>query len=449
MRKNLHKQMLELAQLLSEAHEEIKKALDADDGATALSVLEQCQQAAVSIGTTIENEEGEGFVTVSYLERYCETAYQLYEEIAGNRVTDRNKQYKILRRQQIQIENSIKNDIRVRTVAVFLPYKASMWDSLESVWMAAHDDPDCDDYVIPIPYFDKNPDGSFRELHYEGGQYPAYVPITDYETFDFEGQHPDAIYIHNPYDEWNFVTSVPPFFYSKNLKNFTDMLVYIPYFVLGEMSPDNEESIEKIEHFCVVPGVFNADRVIVQSEDIRKIYIKVLVKQAGEESRSVWEKKILGLGSPKYDKVVTLDKGSIEIPEKWRKIIEKPDGGQKKVIFYNTSINALLQHNEKMLEKMRWVFAMFKENQGEVALLWRPHPLIQATVSSMRPQLWAKYEKLLLQYREEGWGIYDDTADLDRAIAVSDAYYGDASSVVQLFKKTGKPIMIQDVEVRE
>ena len=35
----------------------------------------------------------------------------------------------------------------------------------------------------------------------------------------------------------------------------------------------------------------------------------------------------------------------------------------------------------------------------------------------------------------------------ERAIAFSDAYYGDQSSVVELYKKTGKPIMIQNVDI--
>ena len=81
-----------------------------------------------------------------------------------------------------------------------------------------------------------------------------------------------------------------------------------------------------------------------------------------------------------------------------------------------------------------------------MALLWRPHPLIRATIESMRPQLWEEYEKIVRQYREEGWGIYDDTADVDRAVAMCDGYYGDGSSVVQLCQKTGVPVMIQNVE---
>ena len=67
----------------------------------------------------------------------------------------------------------------------------------------------------------------------------------------------------------------------------------------------------------------------------------------------------------------------------------------------------------------------------------------------MRPQLWTEYEKLVNQYKQEGWGIYDDTSDMDRAVVLSDGYYGDSSSVVQVYQETGKPVMIQNVDIRE
>ena len=56
-------------------------------------------------------------------------------------------------------------------------------------------------------------------------------------------------------------------------------------------------------------------------------------------------------------------------------------------------------------------------------------------------------ERILASYRNERWGIYDDTADLDRAVAYTYGYYGDWSSVVQLYEKTEKPIMVQYLSV--
>ena len=456
MRKAQKQQIEETIRQMEEAHDEVKRCME--QGIAAQELLADCQNAAVAIGTLIEDTEGEGHPAVTVLEEYCEQVYQIHEYLSSDssiksiNTINAKKIYKFLRQKLIKASNSIRNNIKTKTEVVFLPYKASMWDSLESVWKAADADPDCDAYVIPIPYFDKNPDGSFKEEHYEGEQYPDYVPITRYDEFDFGKHMPDVIYIHNPYDQCNLVTSVHPFFFSKNLKKFTDKLVYIPYFILGEIKPDNDDAIKEMEHFCTVPGVYNADKVVVQSEDMKQVYIKALLDAANDHSeaaRKYWNDKILGLGSPKFDKVENTKKETVEIPQEWMKIIQKPDGSWKKLILYNTSVGALLQYNEQMLRKIEFVFATFKENKNEVALLWRPHTLIKATMESMRPQLWAEYSKLVREYVEEGWGIYDDTADLNRAIEISDAYYGDGSSVVQLYQQTGKPIMMQNVEMRE
>ena len=441
--------IFEMIDTLHQAHDEIKKNIESKKYGVAQDMLSQCQECAISIGTAIENLEGEGFVTVSYIEEYCEALYGIYEELDKETVISENKAHKVLKRNLQKIENSVRNDIPVRKEVVFLPYKASMWDSLESVWKAADEDPDCDAYVVPIPYYDKNPDGSFRQMHFEGNQFPREVPITYYGSYDLETRRPDMIFIHNPYDEYNFVTSVHPSYYSAQLKKYTDQLIYIPYFVMGKISPDNESVIESKQHYCIIPGVLNADKVIVESEDVRKLYINALTKRAGASSRSQWEKKIFGLGSPKFDKAVNTKKEDLDIPDEWLKIIQKPDGSWKKIVFYNITVSTFLSDNEIILEKMRNVFRIFKENQDEVALLWRPHPLIPATISSMRPHLWAEYEKIRKQYCAEGWGIYDDSADMDRAVVLSDAYYGDRSSVVYLYQKTGKPVMHQDVHFLE
>ena len=301
--------------------------------------------------------------------------------------------------------------------------------------------------MIPIPYYDKNPDGSFKTLHYEGDQFPEDIPITDFNEYAFADRQPDMIFIHNPYDGNNFVTSVHPFFYSDKLKQYTEKLVYIPYFVLAEVNMEDEKAVERLKGFCLMPGVLNADKVIVQSERMRDAYITVLTEHFGEQTRSLWENRILGTGSPKLDKAAKARREDMEIPEAWKKIIYRPDGSRKKIMLYNTTITAFLEHNEKMLEKIQDTFRICREKQDDIAFLWRPHPLMQATIESMRPRLWQAYMQLVQQYRLEGWGIYDDTADLDRALAISDAYYGDPSSLVQLCQERRMPIMIQNVDI--
>ncbi len=443
------KEILSLLKTMTEANDSVVKALPAAPEEVN-EVLIQCQDAALQIGTQLESFGEQYRQMVAVLEDYCEKIYQMSTASSDENLC--RKLGKKIRKQLTELQNRIQCELpEDRKEVVFLPYKASMWDSLESVWRAAEEDEATDAYVIPIPYYDKNPDGTFREEHYEGDLYPEDVPITRYDEYDFENRRPDKIFIHNSYDDSNYVTSVHPFFYSSNLKNFTDELIYIPYFVLGEPDVENEEALEGMQHFCITLGVFNADKVIVQSENMKKAYVKVLTefmkKQSGQDTREYWEKKILGLGSPKLDKVVNTQKEDVVVPEEWRKVIEKPDGSWKKIILYNTSVQALMTHNEKMNRKIRDVLKVFKENRDEVALLWRPHPLIEATIKSVRTRLWEEYKEIVDTYREEGWGIYDDTADLDRAIALSDAYYGDGSSVVQLCQERGMAVMLQDVEI--
>jgi hypothetical protein len=445
------KDMLRMTATLAEAGHLTARALKLPG---IVEMLAQCQESALLLGNALESryldtdfrEQARALVRI--LEEYCENLYQISMHLSDGKVCrdltgEVQRQLSLLRE---GIEQGLPDD---RKEIVFLPYKASMWDSLESVWKAAVEDETCDTYVIPIPYYDRNPDGSFREMHYEGDQYPVYVPVVDYRTYDFEKRRPDVVYIHNPYDDCNYVTSVHPYFYSKNLKSFAELLVYIPYFVVDEINPQDQEAVEAIKHLCVSPGVMNADKIIVQSENIRQIYINVLTKESGntKEARTYWKNKIYGLGSPKFDRVLTTKKEELEIPKEWLRIIRQPDGSWKKIIFYNTSVSALLHDSGKQLKKIESTIEAFKAVSEDIVLLWRPHPLTESTLISMRPEWQQTYQAIKDRYIREGWGIYDDTADMNRAVALSDAYYGDWSSIVYLYQKTGKRIMIQNPDV--
>lgn len=417
MRKQGKQLALEIVQILHQTHEKIKKAIENREIAYAQNLLTECQQGMIQLGNSIEETEGEGFVTVGYIEEYCERVYQYFEELEKEQNGNANKIYKVLRKYLIQVESSIKNDIPVKLEMVFLPYKASMWDSLESVWKAADADENCDAYVIPIPYYDKNPDGSFKQEHWEGDQYPADVPITRIDQYDFEKRKPDVIFIHNPYDDWNTVTSVHPFFFSKNLKQFTDCLVYIPYFATsGGMS----------EGQSLCPAYIHADYIVIQSEKYRKYY-----------DPRIPDKKFLTFGSPKFDSVIRKCQNPPEPPEEWK---EKMQG--KKVYFYNTSIAGMLANTENFLKKMEYVFNTF-QGREDACLLWRPHPLLESTFDSMRRQYKPMYEALKRRFIEEKIGILDMTPDIESTIALCDAYIGDAgTSVTSLFGVAGKPIFI-------
>ncbi len=417
MRKQQKKQAEELLAQMELAHEQIRKDIEQKNIAAAIGLLGDCQDAAISLGTMIEGTEGEGHPTVILLEEYCELVYGVHEDLAGGNEASANKVYKILKQKLVKVFNSVQHDIKIRLEAVFLPYKASMWDSLESVWEAADADPDCDAYVIPIPYYEKNPDGSLGTEHYEGNEYPANVPITRYDEFDFEAHRPDMIYIHNPYDSYNFVTSVHPYFYSEHLKQFTDCLVYIPYYATaGGMS--------EAQSLC--SAYLHADYIVIQAENFRRFFDKDLP-----------DEKFLPFGSPKFDSVIRKCQNPPEPPAVWKK---KMQG--RRVYFYNTSINGMLADTDAFLKKMKYVFDIFLGRE-DACLLWRPHPLLESTFESMRAEYKPVYDSLKRWFLEADIGILDETTDMENTIALSDVYIGDGgTSVISMFGVTGKPIFI-------
>lgn len=439
MRKAQKRQIEEFISLLEEAHGNIERYIENQNIDTAVSLLEQCQEGALHLGNLIESVEGEGLATISILEEYCEFLYQISEELGMNAEAGySNRVCKKLRKMLIRIENSVRNDIAVQIEAVFLPYKASMWDSLESIWKAADADPHCDAYVVPIPYYDRDSNGNICQEHYEGALYPEYVPITQYLSYDFESHQPDIIFIHNPYDEFNRVTTVHPNFYSGNLKKLTNCLVYIDYGIPVWLSNRPEQCFTQ-ENTSILPFMVNCDLYITYSLELAESSRFIMLHS--EITKNLFNKdaiknRIRPLGSPKFDVVVNSNKRDFKLLEDWKRKI-----GNKKILLYNTSLNELLKSSENFVNDISDVIEIISK-RDDIVLWWRPHPLTLSTLKSMRPKLVDAYESLVYDFKNDNRGIFDDTSDLHRAIAWSDGCFTCESSLVFLYLATGKPFTI-------
>jgi hypothetical protein len=406
------KQILELIQTLEKAQ--------------SAGLFADCLEGSLQIAKFIERVEGANAPILTPLAEYRD----LLRAAARGGVSAKK-----LRKQLIRVGNSAEFDLTPdRLEIAFISYKASISDSIEPIYLAAKANPRCDPYWIPVPYYERRADGSFGPMRYEGaGCYDGDIAITPWRDYDLAGRRPDMIFTFNPYDGANLVTSIHPDFYCARLREYTDLLVYVPYFV----SFDNVE-----DYFCLTAGCAHAHKVILQSEKIRGTYISVFKERYGGRFGKP-EDKFLALGSPKFDKILGDRREDQPLPDAWRRLI-----GGKKTALYNTNVSGILAGGEQHLQKLRHVLAAFRAG-GDVALWWRPHPLSEATYASMRPDMLEEYKGIVADYRREGWGVYDDTPDLRRAIAWSDAYYGDWSSLVALYWLTGKPLMIGDIMITD
>ena len=288
--------------LFHEAHEEILNLIKNGEIPQAMGVLGECQTAAIELGTMIEEEKGEGHATVGVLEQYCESIFRLHTGLSELLVPDSTQDmggpdetWKELETFEDRLADSAEQDLKEKRQVVFIPYKTAFWGTMESMWQTMAEDEETDVYVIPAPYYYKDEFGSTKtkEPHYET-DYPGNVTITSYEDYSFEKQHPDMIITQYPYDEYNYALMIHPFFYAKSLKQYTEELVYIPPLVMDEIGPEDDRAREVLKQFCNMPGVVHADKVIVQSEQMKQVYVELLTEFAGEDTRQIWEDKISG-----------------------------------------------------------------------------------------------------------------------------------------------------------
>ncbi|MCL2514135.1 MAG: hypothetical protein FWF08_09545, partial [Oscillospiraceae bacterium] len=204
MRKIQQKQIIDLLQTIKQAQ--------------SMGLYADCQEGALSVCDFIESIEGEGTESAALLMEYSELLFKANNgEIGDN----------ILQKHFNKIENSVKFNLKQNKIEmVFLSYKASMSDSIETIYLAAKEDPDCDAYWIPIPYNEFIASSGVEKMVYEGAEfYPDYIECTDWQQYDIEARRPDAIFTFAPYDAKNYITSVHPNFYCERLRGLTNMLV--------------------------------------------------------------------------------------------------------------------------------------------------------------------------------------------------------------------------------
>lgn len=418
-------------------------------------ILIASQQEAIEYATCIEQCKGEDHVTVKLLEIFCEEIYQLYEMVSNGQMGESHLDQ--LADIFDRIIDSIQKDIIERREVVFLPYQARYWNAIESVYKAAMEDENCDVYVIPIPYYYKEYDGTLRNRKYEGEAFPDGIEITMYQEFDFEMHCPETIITQNPYDEWDSTVSVEKFFYSNNIRRYTDQLVYIPYFKVYEFTKDDYREYHNMQYYVTVPGVINADKVIVQSENMRELYIEKLTEFAGDDTRPVWEAKIVGIENTieEYEDKDICD----SISDEWRVRARKEDGTYKKMVAFYVTFSSLLQHKEHLIEKLRHVLEIFYDSRQDIILLWKENPMIYQSKDYIGIQLWEEYMQLQNQYIRYDNVIYIQSTDVvdaseenilnKKIAAVCDAYYGDSGKLAQMIQMQEKPVMIMNWKMDE
>lgn len=410
-----------------------------------ITYLSELQNNIVSFGTLTESIKGEDCNTVKLLEQYLEVIYKVakyvqkfdegisYEESAENKYAECDEGVKDT---FASISEAIDSEIVNRRSVLFLPVKAKHFSSMRIAYEMEAATPDTDVYVMPLPYYYKEYDGSFKdEMHIDTEEFiKANIPVTDYSRFDLSLLCPEKIYINSAYDEYNMAVSVDTRFYARIVKKYTEKLIYIPYFKLMEFDRANYPCWYNMQYYCTVPGVVMADKVYVQSENTRKAYIDKLNEWVGDEKYTdIWEQKI-----------DVYNESCEEHSED-----ELRDAGSKKTIVWFVSAGSLAEFGDRYIEKAYRNLDVFALSKDKLKVLLNSEPFLDEMIKNYSDELYKKWTGFIDEFNRSGIGevvsqVEEKSVDV---LLKATAYYGDPSYICKDFILMKKPVMLQNVEV--
>lgn len=401
-----------------------------------ITYLSELQNNIVSFGTLTESIKGEDCNTVKLLEQYLEVIYKVakyVQKFDENKYAECDEEVKD---KFASISEAIDSEIVNRRSVLFLPVKAKHFGSMRMAYEMEEATSDTDVYVMPLPYYYKKYDGSFKdEMHIDTEEFiKANIPVTDYSRFDLSLLCPEKIYINSAYDEYNMAVSVDTRFYARNVKKYTEKLIYIPYFKLMEFDRANYPCWYNMQYYCTVPGVVMADKVYVQSENTRKAYIDKLNEWAGDEKYTdIWEQKI-----------DVYNESCEEHSED-----ELRDAGSKKSIVWFVSAGSLAEFGDKYIEKAYRNLDIFALSKDKLKVLLISEPFLDEMIKTYSDELYKKWTGFIDEFNRLGIGeVVSQVEDQSvEALLKANAYYGDPSYICKDFILMKKPVMLQNVEV--
>ncbi len=334
---------------------------------------------------------------------------------------------------------STREDKDVKDI-VFIPFAPKYWKYMEKLYMKYADDEDVRVWVIPIPYYYKKWDGSPGEEVFDTEGYPSDLYLQDYSQVDLVAFHPDMIVIQNPFDEWNSTYTVPREYYSSNLKLCTDELIYIPFFVTDDFTKEQGREYKNMDDYVCMPGVINADRLILPSETLKETYIEKIMQFIScddKEVRTTLDGKIAVC--PEY--IYTKDDGKTD---------SKADHeSRRKTIVYYLTVSFLAENKEHAIDKINRNLEVFGSNADRIRVIWITQ-CIRDHIDSLDKEVADGFCEAVKKFDRMQIGDYmEDISPGENSnyAKTCDAYYGDPSSLALRFFYEHKPVMIENAQI--
>ena len=235
---------------------------------------------------------------------------------------------------------------------------------------------------------------------------------------------PDRVYIQNPYDEANPCLTVPPYFYASNVRKYADEVVYVPIAPTSEFSENDGCDMYNLSHYVTAPGVICADKVIVQSDNIKRLYVDALTSFAGKDTADVWEDKIVVAELENEKNATCIGKKKLLVCIGANELVES----KGRSVPLTEALNKKFKVLEDAADKIDVSIVFYPEDKD----LWLE---VDGNLAKEVFEIIANTNINVISSRPQ---------DADTIARDYDAYYGSPSPFVPAFSIAGKPVMIAD-----
>lgn len=293
---SLREQALSIVKILGEAHGQSGQLLAAGDADSVRQLLASCQTLAIRLGELLERRISGESPVIRALEAYCEAVFYCHERPDADTLQKVTAAFS-------PVDTEVRQMLAHREI-VFLPVRASWWQTMEPVYRAALEEENTEVYVICVPWQERGENGGETGIwHDERELFPAEIQLTSPEAYDIAARCPDAVVTQFPYGGLYRPVGVDSLYHASSLRNLTEQLIYVPCYDADTPADNDVTARNTLRYLIEQPSVVFADQVVVATEGMRQLYVGVMTEIAGEDTRPVWESRLRVADNLKYMKI--------------------------------------------------------------------------------------------------------------------------------------------------
>lgn len=297
----------------------------------------------------------------------------------------------------------------------FFAQEFSVWPSLQAAYEYCQKDPRFETKLVYVPF---SHNGNIVEEEI-APYYRQNLPVIPYNQFDIKEENLDVAVLVKAYD-------VMPVGYSgQELAAICETLSYIPY------------------HISLFGTHFEANRtalgfdVFYSGQPVQTLTRYFVVDSPGLAAHTAANNlrngaNLLHIGHPRMD-LYQGDQKSFPLPEAWQKKIKN-----RTVFLYNS------HHTEEFstfFDYSEDLFRFFAANP-DMALIWRPHPLMKSRFADRNIMSERQWNKLVKKINASRNIIFDDSPEYHTAFYYAHALITDISSLFAEYMFLNRPILL-------